>query len=147
MRIWSPYGSGSWNGLLAARLYPEVLTPIAAPALLDGVHCWQELPRIAVAGPRPGWQEWAERTGDAAPPAPRYRFDSFVAALGAARAGLGVLLGSVPLCAPGLADGTLRRLSQDALTQAAGYWLTAREDSMPARQWQQLMATLCAHHG
>lgn len=132
MRIWSPYGSGSWNGLLAARLYPEVLTPIAAPALLDGVHCWQE---------------WAERTGDAAPPAPRYRFDSFVAALGAARAGLGVLLGSVPLCAPGLADGTLRRLSQDALTQAAGYWLTAREDSMPARQWQQLMATLCAHHG
>ncbi len=138
------YGSGPWSGLIAARLYPEVLTPMATPALLAEARPWQELPRIAVVGPRPGWQEWAERTGDAAPPAPRYRFDSLVAALGAARAGLGVLLGSVPLCASALADGTLRRLSQDALTQEAGYWLTAREASLPGRQWQQLVATLCA---
>ena len=141
------YGSGSWSDLIAARLYPEVLTPLATPALLNHTRPWQELPRIAVAGPRPGWQEWAERTGDAAPPAPRYRFDSFVAALGAARAGLGVLLGSVPLCAPDLADGKLRRLSQDALTQEAGYWLTAREASLPSRQWQQLVASLCAPQG
>jgi len=60
------YGSGSWSGLIAARLYPEVLTPMATPALLNDARPWQELPRIAVAGPRPGWQEWAERTGDAA---------------------------------------------------------------------------------
>ncbi len=138
------YGSGPWNGLIAARLYPEELTPMASPTLLADAQSWQELPRIAVAGPRPGWQEWAERMGDAAPPAPRYRFDSFVAALGAARAGLGVLLGSVPLCARELANGTLRRLSQDTLILEAGYWLTARETLIPARQWQQLVASLCA---
>lgn len=138
------YGNGTWPGLIAIRLYPEVLTPMAAPALLRDKRPWQELPRIAVAGPRPGWQEWAEHTGDAAPPAPRYRFDSFVAALGAARAGLGVLFGSVPLCAQELADGTLRRLSQDALTMEAGYWLTTRDALIPARQWQQLVTSLCA---
>ena len=138
------YGRGPWNALIAARLYPEVLTPMASPNLLADKRPWQELPRIAVAGPRPGWQEWAERIGDAAPPAPRLRFDSFVAALGAARAGLGVLLGSVPLCARELADGTLLRLSHDALAQESGYWLTAREAVMPARQWQQLVAGLCA---
>jgi LysR family transcriptional regulator, glycine cleavage system transcriptional activator len=138
------YGSGAWPGRVGARLYPEVLTPMATPALLRGAARWQELPRIAVSGPRPGWQEWAERSGDTAQPAPRYRFDSFVAALSAARAGLGVMLGSVPLCGPALADGSLVALSTDTLVRDDGYWMTAREDAVPARQWKALVAGLCA---
>ena len=59
------YGSGHWPGMDAARLYAERLAPMAAPALLRGEPHWQALPRIAVSGPRPGWQEWAERSGDA----------------------------------------------------------------------------------
>lgn len=137
------FGHGGWPGSDGARLYREVLTPMAAPALLPGTARWQELPRIAVSGPRPGWQEWAERNGDAAPPAPRYRFDSMVAALAAARAGLGVMLGSLPLCAADLADGALVRLSNEALVLEDGYWMTARDDTVPARQWQALVAALC----
>lgn len=137
------FGHGGWPGSDGARLYREVLTPMAAPALLAGTARWQELPRIAVSGPRPGWQEWAERNGDAAPPAPRYRFDSMVAALAAARAGLGVMLGSLPLCAADLADGALVRLSNEALVLEDGYWMTARDDTVPARQWQALVAALC----
>ncbi len=137
------YGSGSWPGMDSARLYPERLAPLAAPALLRGAPRWQALPRIAVAGPRPGWQEWAEHSGDAAPPAPHYRFDSFVAALGAAREGLGVILGSVPLCATPLADGALVRLSNDTLAPQDAYWMTARKDTVPARQWQALVTCLC----
>ncbi|MEZ5638850.1 MAG: LysR family transcriptional regulator [Burkholderiaceae bacterium] len=137
------YGSGHWPGMDAARLYAERLAPMAAPALLRGEPHWQALPRIAVSGPRPGWQEWAERSGDAAPPAPRYRFDSFVAALGAAREGLGVILGSEALCAAAVAEGALVRLSNDALAPDDGYWMTARKDTVPARQWQALVAGLC----
>ncbi len=137
------YGNGGWPGMVGARLYQEVLAPLATPALLRRSRHWQELPRIAVSGPRPGWQEWAERTGDAAPPVPRWRFDSFVAALAAARAGLGVILGSVPLCAPELQDNSLVRLSKDALVLDDGYWMTAREDQVPARQWSQLKACFC----
>ncbi len=141
------YGNGGWPGMVGARLYQEVLAPLATPALLRQSRHWQELPRIAVSGPRPGWQEWAERTGDAAAPVPRWRFDSFVAALAAARAGLGVLLGSVPLCAPELQDNTLVRLSKDALVLEDGYWMTAREDHLPARQWSQLKACFCEPAG
>ncbi len=141
------YGNGAWPGMVGARLYQEVLTPMATPELLRGVPRWQDLPRIAVSGPRPGWQEWAERNGDAAPPAPRYRFDSFVAALAAARAGLGVMLGSVPLCTPALADGALLRLSKSSLVLEDGYWMTAREDQVPARQWKALVACLCQPAG
>jgi LysR family glycine cleavage system transcriptional activator len=137
------YGNGGWPGMVGARLYQEVLAPLAAPQLLQPKRQWQELPRIAVSGPRPGWQEWAERTGDAAPPVPRWRFDSFVAALAAARAGLGVILGSLPLCAAELRDGTLVRLSEDALTLEDGYWMTAHADQLPSRQWTQMKDCLC----
>lgn len=137
------YGDGNWPGMDSARLYPERLAPLAAPALLRGAARWQALPCIAVSGPRPGWQEWAAFSGDAAPPAPRYRFDSFVAALGAAREGLGVILGSEALCATALADGTLVRLSDDTLVAHGGYWMTAYSDTVPARQWAALVACLC----
>ncbi len=141
------YGSGSWPGMDSVRLYPEVLSPLATPQLLRSVPRWQTLARIAVSGPRPGWQEWAEHTGEAVPAAPRYRFDSFVAALAAARAGLGVILGSVALCQPELDGGTLVRLSQHKLALPDGYWMTAHEDQLPARQWKALVACLCQAAG
>jgi LysR family glycine cleavage system transcriptional activator len=137
------YGSGGLQGMACARLYQEVLTPLATPELLRQSTHWQELPRIAVSGPRPGWQEWAERTGDAPPPVPCWRFDSFVAALAAARAGLGVILGSLPLCTSELSNGTLVRLSDDTLALEEGYWMAAYEDQVPSRQWTQVRECLC----
>lgn len=137
------HGSGGWPGMDCARLYHDVLTPLATPQLLHSAPRWRDLPRIAVSGPRPGWQEWAERAGEAAPSAPRYRFDSFVAALAAARVGLGVMLGSLPLCQPALHDGTLVRLSNATLALDDGYWMTTRQDQVPIRQWTTLVACLC----
>ncbi len=137
------YGNGDWPGLVSARLYREALSPLATPACAASVPHWQELPHIALSGPRPGWQEWTQRTGDAAPPVPHYRFDSFVTALAAARAGLGVVLGSLPLCESLLADGTLVRLAPGTLSLDTGYWLTSREGLLPGRQWEQLVAGLC----
>lgn len=137
------YGNGHWPGMVSARLFREELTPLAAPQLLKGKRPWQELPHIAVSGPRPGWQEWAERTGDAAPPVPSWRFDSFVAALAAAKAGLGVILGSLPLCAAELQEGTLVRLTKDSLALEEGYWMAAQEDAVPGRQWELIRGCLC----
>ena len=129
--------------MVSARLYREVLCPMAQPDCAASAPRWQELPHIAVSGPRPGWQEWAARTSGSAPPIPRYRFDSFVSALAAAKAGLGVVLGSVPLCESELSSGNLVRLSEHTLTLEAGYWLTVRQDFLPVRQWEQLVACLC----
>ena len=137
------YGTGNWPDLRKALLFNETLTPIVAPRLLQAGVNWQELPCIAVSGPRPGWQEWAVQSGQAAPPVPTLRFDSFVSAYAAAIAGAGVLLGSVPLCAGALADKSLTLLSPHKLEHDAGYWMTSREGKLPRKQWNDLVECLC----
>jgi LysR family transcriptional regulator, glycine cleavage system transcriptional activator len=137
------HGAGVWPGRRAARLFKEVLAPVAAPGLTAGEGRWQDLPRIAVSGPRPGWQEWARQTGDPATPVPHLRVDSQAHGLAAARAGLGVLLGSLPLCRDDLAAGRLVRLGEDALQPASAWWFTAPEGAMTVRQWDELCAVFC----
>lgn len=136
------YGSGNWPDLRSARLYSEALTPLAAPELLKTSPDWRDLPRIAVSGPRPGWQEWAAQAGDVVPPVPNYRFDNFVAAHTAAIAGVGVILGSLPLCAGGLHDKLLVRLSDKVLLQEETYWMTTK-NRLPHNQWETLQDCFC----
>lgn len=136
------YGSGSWPDMHSAPLFKEVMAPLASPDIWKKGMDWRDLPRIAVSGPRPGWQEWAAQTGDTAPPIPKFRFDSFVAAHGAAKAGLGVILAPLPLCGPDLADRTLIRLSANDLNHDAGNWMVAPE-RLPKKQWESLVKALC----
>jgi len=126
-----------------ARLYREALAPLVAPALLQDGTPWRQLPRIAVSGPRPGWQEWAAHAGDASTSVPEYRFDNYVSAHCAAKAGLGVVLGSLPLASHDLADNTLVRLSDISLRPNAGYWMTASEDMLPQKTWEELAEIFC----
>ncbi len=137
------YGAGEWPMARKARLYNDVLVPMIAPRALQKDVPWQSLPCIAVSGPRAGWQEWAMQTGEAAPDVPRLRFDSFVSGYAAAIAGAGVILGSVPLCASALAEGSLIKLSDKTLTQEAGYWMTANEENLPRKQWLELVERFC----
>jgi LysR family glycine cleavage system transcriptional activator len=136
------YGNGPWPGMHSARLFRETQAPLAAPQLLQKSVRWQNLPRISIAGPRPGWQQWAAQTGDSALPVPRYRFDNLVSALAAAKAGVGVVLGSLPLCTHDLRDKLLVRLTEETLVQDAGYWMTAKE-TLPVNQWDELEACFC----
>jgi LysR family glycine cleavage system transcriptional activator len=132
------YGSGDWPSVRKKRLFKESLTPLASPSLLqDGVD-WQNLPRIGVSGPRQGWQEWSQKTNSAPPPVPILRFDSFVTAHSAAVAGIGIILGSLPLCAKELANKSLVRLSDDTLEFESGYWMISQEEKLPQKQWDEL---------
>lgn len=137
------YGTGPWPDRIATRLYPEILAPLAASCLLQEGVDWQDLPRIAVSGPRPGWQEWAEKTQSSVPPVPKYRFDSFVAAHAAAVSGLGVILGSLPLCEAALKDRSLVRLTKNTLEHEASYWMTAKQGKVPHTQWNDLVQCFC----
>ena len=127
----------------AVRLYKEALAPMVAPALLQDGTPWRELPRIAVSGPRPGWQEWAAHAGGSSTSVPVYRFDNYVSAHSAAKAGLGVVLGSLPLAARDLSGKTLVRLSDMSLRPDAGYWMTAGEEMLTSRTWQELAGIFC----
>ncbi len=137
------YGTGLWPDRISARLYPEILAPLASPGLLQPGVDWRNLPRIAVSGPRPGWQQWAEKTQNNTPPVPKYRFDSFVAAHAAAVAGAGVILGSLPLCAATLKDKSLLRLTKNTLAHDASYWMTAKQGKIPHKQWDDLERCFC----
>ncbi len=137
------YGTGNWPDMRKALLFKEALAPMVAPRLLQNGTDWQGLPCIAVSGPRPGWQEWAVQSGQAPPPVPILRFDSFVSAYAAAIAGAGVLLGSVPLCTGALAEKSLTVLSQNTLVYDAGYWMTSIEGKVPRKQWDDLVGCLC----
>jgi len=136
------YGDGNWPKKHKVRLFKELLAPMAAPGVLKSGGDWRELPRIANSGPRPGWQEWANQFGESGHSVPALRFDNFVAAHDAAKTGLGAVLGSIPLCKYALHDGSLVRLTKNALEQDDGYWMTANE-RLPINQWEDLKALLC----
>lgn len=136
------YGAGGWAEAYRAPLYAEALAPVAAPSL-PSAGDWRNLPRIGLTGPRAGWKEWCAATGDPAAPLPTLRFDNFAAALSAARAGLGVLLGSLPLLHRDLAAGTLVPLAENTLRPRETYWLLAGTDTVSRRQWDRLAEHFC----
>lgn len=132
------YGLGDWPGYHRAELFNEAVCPVVAPNLLSKKSDWRHLPRIALSGPRAGWQDWARFSGDLATPMPALRFDSFSGALSAALAGQGVLLASLPLCAPFLSDGRLVRLSDVALETQETYWMVSKKDDVTMASWKCL---------
>jgi LysR family glycine cleavage system transcriptional activator len=136
------YGTGDWPHPYRARLYAEEICPVAAPSLAARAEHWTVLPRIACAGPRPGWHAWAAEFGIPTTPLPDLRFDTHLSALGAAKAGLGVLLASAPLCAEALASGALVRLDPASLSHHESYWLLAGPQAVSRNQWQAIATTL-----
>ncbi|WP_170457301.1 LysR family transcriptional regulator [Ruegeria arenilitoris] len=127
------YGRGSWPGRVAELIAPEVLTPMAAPGVSWGA------PVIELRGERPGWQDWMQKTGDTDLPRAGLSFDSMEHALGAARQGLGVALGSVALASADLASGRLIRLGRPDLETRDGYWLTWPQDRAQSKKQQALI--------
>lgn len=138
------YGTGDWPQTYKLPLYPEVMAPLAAPSLLRSGVPWQDLPRIAVSGPRPGWTEWCALTGTPTVPVPVLRFDTFASAMAAARDGRGILLASLPLSASDLTAGTLTRIGDETLPYHAAYWLIASKDRVTRAQWAALTDALVA---
>ena len=86
----------------------------------------------------PGWKDWAARFNAPTTPVPGLRFDVFHSALGAAKAGLGVFLASLPLCQTEISNGTLIRLSDAAIDHHETYWLLASRDAVSQSQWEMI---------
>ena len=136
------YGTGDWPHPYRARLYAEEIAPVAAPSLAARPEHWTAWPRIACAGQRPGWHAWAAEFGIPTTPLPDLRFDTHLSALGAAKAGLGVCLASLPLCAEALATGELVRLDPGSLSHHQSYWILATPQAVSRDQWLALTAAI-----
>lgn len=136
------YGAGDWPHPYKYRLYSERIAPMASPVLLELGGGWTEWPRISCSGPRPGWNDWASRFGTPTTPIPKLRFDTFLPAMKAAKAGKGVILGSIPLCDAELASGNLVQLTEEALSHHQSYWLIAGRDAVTREQWGRLTTAM-----
>ncbi|TGT74528.1 LysR family transcriptional regulator [bacterium M00.F.Ca.ET.159.01.1.1] len=122
------FGNGSFPGREADRLTIEGLVPVASPTLApDGD--WTSLPLLLVAGAREMWAEWFAAAGLDGHSRRSHRFDSFVAAMEAAKAGAGALLGSRPLIDAALEDKALVKLSDFVLSSPSGHFLTRPSSS------------------
>ncbi|MGJ8617413.1 MAG: LysR family transcriptional regulator [Sulfitobacter sp.] len=136
------YGAGDWPHDHKIQLFDEQIVPLASPALAQSGGHWTGWPRIACSGPRPSWSTWATRFGISTTPVPHLRFDTFLSALGAARGGMGVLLGSLPLCQADIKAGRLVRLGKDVLAHHESYWAIAGSDAVARTQWDALVEEL-----
>ncbi len=136
------YGAGDWPHDHKLQLFDEQIAPLASPELLNNGGHWTGWPRIACSGPRPGWNSWVSQFGIQTTPVAHLRFDTFLSALGAARAGMGVLLGSLPLCAEDLRAGRLVRLDARVLEHHESYWAIAGPDAIARTQWDELVDVL-----
>lgn len=136
------YGSGSWPSTYKLPLYNEQMVVMASPELARRTDHWTNWPRIACSGARPGWNDWATKFNIPTTPVPRYRFDTFLSALGAARAGLGVIVGSLPLCAGDLAEERLVKLGDETLYHHETYWIIAEKEAVTRPQWEQIASMI-----
>ncbi|CAD0184261.1 Gcv operon activator [Ruegeria sp. THAF57] len=127
------YGRGAWPGRDAELIAPEVLVPMAAPGVAWGA------PLINLRGERPGWSDWASKTGHEDVPPSKVSFDSMEHALTAACQGLGVVLGSVPLADAHLREDRLHRMGLPELETKDGYWLTWPEEQAKSKKQRALI--------
>ena len=139
------FGNGSFPGREADRLTVERLVPVAAPALADHAD-WTSMPLLLVAGARELWAEWVAASGWAGHARRSHRFDSFVAAMEAAKAGAGVLLGSRPLIDTALAGKALVPLSDFELSSSSGHFLTQPSAAPLSRAEQDFRQWLLSLH-
>ncbi|TMV04832.1 LysR family transcriptional regulator [Ruegeria sediminis] len=127
------FGRGAWPGREAGLIAPEVLAPMAMPGMDWGA------PVIELRGERPGWQDWCRVTGQPEVAPAMLSVDSMEHALTAARLGLGIALGSLPLARNLLRAGQLRRLDLPEMTTRDGYWLTWPDERVQSRKLKALI--------
>jgi len=137
------YGTGNWPHAYKIPLYSERIAPMASPEMAATAGHWTQWHRIACSGPRPGWRDWASQFGIPTTPVPHLRFDTFLSGLGAARSGLGVIMGSLPLCEADLTAGRLVRLSDETLDHHETYWIVADKDAVSRLQWEKIVNATC----
>ncbi len=91
------YGVDAWSGAMGDHLIDEVLVPVAAPQLIDGIadlrQAFQSLPLIQHSHRPTAWREWLRESGWTHPqPDLGVCFEQYNMGIRAALAGLGVAL-------------------------------------------------------
>lgn len=130
---WIIFGHGSWPGRDARLLIREEVSPVAAPRVVERINSsrargWSAgIPVIELEDPDARWLNWESWFGRADSPLPpadqRIVVNDHGLALHMALTGNGIALAWLGVVDELLAGKSLVRLSSEALTSQAGYWL------------------------
>lgn len=147
------YGSGSYPGLLAERLFDDEIFPVYSPRMLNGrrplkspsdlgAHPLIHTEWTPEAGHWPGWSDWLRAAGVTGVNVNKgLRFSDGALVIQAALSGQGVALGSRALALDHLAAGRLIRPFELSLATDFAYYIVcskarAEEPDVTAfRQW------------
>lgn len=131
------FGTGKYPGLLAERLMPEAIIPVAAPTLAASIRTADDLTRCTLLqddwhiehGMFPDWATWLATLGVTNDAALRIRhFGDANLAIQAAVSGLGVTLCWRSLAVDDLNAGRLVRLLDQSIPTTLGYYLVMPEN-------------------
>jgi len=136
------FGAGNWAGRRSVQLFQEKLLPVCAPHLITNETNWRDLPILAITGIRDGWHDWAQSGGQAPLDKPSLRFDSFLTAFHAARAGAGVVLASKPMIKTDLLQRTLIPVDDHTHNMSSGHWITWPQNQMTDTVHDDLISAL-----
>lgn len=127
-------GAGPWPGLWSTWLLGERLVPMCGPDYLatrrlqDGSIDLARSTLIHVSTASEDWSSWATGAGaEEIDLAGGLRFDTIQLAFDAAAAGLGVVVGRLPLADREIDAGLLVPASSRIVDSATGYWLLGTE--------------------
>ncbi len=126
------------RGLAMLPLGTEVVTPLCAPAVAEGIRAPHDLlsrTLIESDNKKVRWPDWFAANGMAAPEPRGPRFDRSFLSLSAATDGLGVALESTRLAERELASGRLVRPLRDGCEDVTytGHWLVIPRAKQYAR--------------
>jgi DNA-binding transcriptional LysR family regulator len=134
-------GKGAWPGVKSELLFRERLVPLASPDYVASVTGkagadWARTSFIHISTVENDWDAWIEGAGLQIE-APRHlQFDTIQLASAAAAAGLGVVIGRLPLIAADLRARRLVKLVDKEIPIDSGYWLVgpSGQETRPAVQ-------------
>ncbi|MDF0731098.1 LysR substrate-binding domain-containing protein [Pseudomonas entomophila] len=133
------YGSAPNHGLQVRKLFDEQLTPVCAPALLDGrvpLQRLEDLERHMLLHPsrdERDWQLWLQAAGAGFEPhGPKQHFETLDMAMAMASQGTGVAIGDWALIGDDLRSGRLCMPFGLKVMTGKGYYLVSPSKAMPA---------------
>ena len=125
-------GPGTWPGVTAEFLLPQVMFPVCAPALAQGIRTPQDLseqPAVVDGNDAFTWERWLKAAGlDVPPPRARHVFSDASLCLDAALSGQGVLLAWPVLASWALKEGRLVAPFPIRVETGMGYYFVTAPD-------------------
>lgn len=146
-------GTGPWQGLSAALLFPQTYVVACSPERLHKApircaHDLNEVPLIVHEHRLDLWDRWAALQNiEPLQPKQLIRFDTMSAIVQAAERGVGVALVSAPLSASRFEAGSLVRLFDTELKNGEDYYLLTRPEDATHAAVQALIGWMLRQFG